>query len=124
VPIGGLALLVVIVIIVVALTMNTGGGKSALQNAADARRTGQRMDVALDTRSIVQLITAYQLEHDRYPASFAELEQTPPRDPWGSELAFTIDTTTTPATLVVTSPGPDAQAGTEDDVVQRERLPV
>ena len=124
VPIGGLAILIVIVIIAVAITMNPGGGKSHLQNAAEARRTGQRLDVSLDTRSIVQLVTAYQLEHNRYPATFEDMETRPPLDPWGQPLSFTIDQSTSPATLVVTSPGQDAQPGTEDDIEQRQRLPV
>lgn len=124
VPIGGLVLLVVIVIIAVAITMNMGGNKSYVENVAEARRTGQQMDVALDTRSIVQMVSAYYLENDRYPATFADMGQTPPRDSWGSELAFSIDTTARPPVLVVTSPGPDEQAGTEDDIVRREPLPV
>ena len=123
-PIGGLALLLVIVIIAIAISMNVGGNKSYVENVAEARRSGQQMDVTLDTRSIVQMVTAYQLENDRYPASFADLGQTPPRDPWGSELTFTIDTTVRPAALVVTSPGPDTQPGNEDDIIRRETLPV
>lgn len=124
VPIGGLALLLVIVIIAVAITMNAGGNKSYVENVAEARRTGQQMDITLDTRSIVQLVTAYQLENNRYPAGFDDLGQAAPRDPWGNELTFTIDASTNPGTLVVTSPGPDNAAGTEDDIVRRERLPV
>lgn len=124
VPIGGLLLLIVIVIICVAIFASSGGNKSYVENVAEARREGQRLDVALDTRSIVQMITAYQLENERYPASFADLGQTPPQDPWGNQLSFTIDTSTTPATLVVTSPGQDNEAGTQDDVVKRETLPV
>ncbi len=124
VPIGGLALLLVIVVICVAIFASSSGNKSYVENVGEARREGQRLDVALDTRSIVQMVTAYQLENERYPASFADLGQTPPRDPWGNELSFTIDTSTTPGTLVVTSPGQDNELNTADDVVRRETLPV
>lgn len=124
IPIGGLALLVVIVIIAVALFANMGGNKSYVQTVTDARDKGREMDVQLDTRSIVQMVTAYQLDNNRYPASFAELEMTPPKDAWGNELSFTIDATTRPSTLVVTSPGPDNEPNTQDDIIRRESLPV
>ncbi|MCA9286933.1 MAG: type II secretion system protein GspG [Phycisphaerales bacterium] len=124
VPVGGLAILLVIVIIAVAITMNAGNGSSYVENVAEARRTGQRLDVSLDTRSIAQLVTAYQLQNDRYPATFEDMDTRAPLDPWGQPLSFSIDQSTQPATLVVRSIGQDGQAGTEDDIEQRERLSV
>lgn len=123
IPIGGLALLVVVAIVLVLLFMNNGNSKSYVENISDARDKGREMDVTLDTRSIVQLVVAYQIQNDRYPASFAELEQVPPRDPWGTELTFTIDQAARPPEVVVTSAGPDAEMGTADDIVRRESLP-
>lgn len=124
VPVAGLAILVVIVIIAIAISMSPGGGKSYVENAAETRRSAQRLDVSLDTRSIVQMVTAFQLEHNRLPSTFDELGMTPPRDPWGAPLSFSIDSSTRPPTLVVTSRGPDGEPGTEDDVVRREPLPM
>lgn len=122
VPVGGLALLVVLVIVLVMLTMNFTGGKSYVENVAETRRQGQRLDVTINTASLVQLITTYQVQNDRYPTSYEDLEAAPLKDPWGGNLTFTIDQSTQPGTLVVTSAGPDGEVGTEDDIVKRERL--
>jgi len=96
-----------------------GGGTSYLGAVAGSQQRARQFSVETKHYALMQMMTSYNLEHDSYPETFADMDQENHpawNDAWGTQLRFSVDETVTPAMMTVESAGRDTTWGTPDDL--------
>lgn len=123
---GLIGLLIVVAIILYLMFGTGGGGQSYMQGVAKTRESGKMLAQELNTRQLVESIVAHQVATGELPAGVEDLDAGGAFvDSWGTQLRFEYeDERASPVIVIITSAGPDGEFGTEDDVVERERLPI
>lgn len=126
---GGLILMVLIAMAIVLVLYfgNLTGGGSYMQQVAKTRQKGLQTSVQLNTQQLMTMIVQHKLATDRLPQNVDELGAPPGAfaDPWGQPITFEYEVDSAGSQIVVfSSPGPDGEPGTADDIIVRERLPL
>lgn len=109
------------------LTFGGGGVKGTAQVARDAKESSEATVNELVVAQLVQSIVTFELANGKAPEGVADLpgaEMGAFDDPWGNRLSFEILGRGGSREVVVRSHGPDGQAGTEDDVEVKRRMPI
>ncbi len=125
---GVLVVLITLVIILVVVFMNVGGSGSYAEKLSETRKSGQELNVQINTDQLKTMIVQYKLTNDRLPEDVAELEAGPGafKDPWGNPITFEYGERvgSGPQAVIFRSAGRDGEAGTEDDIVINDTLPL
>jgi hypothetical protein len=123
---GALILIVLIAIAIILLLYFGGGNSSYMNQVSSTRKAARNTAQDISTQQLSILIAQYRQEHNKLPASPADLDNDAAfRDPWGGQITFTFKTPRPggPTTVTYHSDGPDGQPATEDDVNRTDTLP-
>lgn len=123
---GALILVVLIALAIILVLYFAGGNSSYMSQVANTRRQGRQMATDLATNQLTILIAQYRQEQGKLPQSPSDFEDHAAafKDPWGGPITFTFEESRGgPTKVVYSSPGPDGETGTSDDVTKTETLP-